>query len=109
MRSSPPWGVPMPLSKECELWWQFHVTRAKRDIADGAAIGIRTIGLEAILAVDAELDRLGKIETAARPLALAADALLDVTVASTPNTRLSSVAKQIGALNRAWKEYQDAT
>ncbi len=58
---------------------------------------------------DVELARLRAIETAAQTLAAAADALLDVTVASTPNTRLSSVAPQIGALNRAWKEYQDVT
>ncbi len=62
-----------------------------------------------LFAVAAELDRLTKIETAVRALAEAADALLDVTVAATPNTRLSSVATQIGALNRAWKEYQDVT
>ncbi len=56
-----------------------------------------------------DLAALIAVAEAAQTLATAADALLDVTVAATPNTRLSSVAKQIGALNRAWKEYQDAT
>ncbi len=102
MRSSPPWGVPpMPLSPEDQRYLDAWVVYAN---ACPGPYRHDTF----ILAVAAELDRLGKIETAAREYVKAADALLDVTVASTPNTRLSSVAKQIGALNRAWKEYRDA-
>lgn len=40
-----------------------------------------------------------------RTLAAAADALLDVTVAATPDKRVSSVATEIGALHRAWKAW----
>ncbi len=83
--------------------WQRHVLYARRRVEQFQVAGNPT-GVP----VDAAILAADKVVQAARTLAAAVDALLDVTVAATPNTRLSSVAKQIGALNRTWKEYRDA-
>jgi len=39
----------------------------------------------------------------------AVEALLDVTVAATPDVRLGRIAGQIGDLNNAWKRWHKAT
>ncbi len=64
------------MTPEQQIWWQFHVVRAKRDMADAEILGIRTVGLEAVIAADAELVATRLIVQAAREYV---EALAEVT------------------------------
>ncbi len=100
----------MPLREDqLEQWDRYVSWHNGEEVPPQTYVSTWSGWTDVVQGIDDELRRLRAIETAAQALATAADALLDVTVASTPNTRLSSVAKQIGALHRAWKEYRDAT
>lgn len=88
-----------PLSGDMEALRLEHADQLEAAVATCERLCLTAARLSRAVSTDADALQL------AGQLAVAANRLLDVTVAASPHARLSAIARQIGALHQAWQAW----